>query len=368
MNENRGSNWVCKFCGKTVSTAYSFCVNCGAKRQEQTTWTCEKCGKPMLSAAFEYCIYCGAKKEPKRISEPQIKIPEIQSFAYEIKSYSIKVQDSAFTALCPDGYKIIGKIGSGGFSEVFKGIDENNRVVALKFPKIKSSETISENVFKRFLDEAKVWSKLKHSNIVEVYSYGVKPVPWIAMEFMDGGSLDDKLKNGPLNLKDALNIAIKISDAIYFAHHHGVIHQDIKPKNILFDRQGNPKITDWGLSKVLLEESSITEFFEGTILCAAPEQLDPEHFGGVDWRCDIYGFGVTLFWMVTGRPPFYSDSIYTYLKKVMTEEPQFPCEINKYIPPELNDILRKLLAKNKENRYEDMALAKNDLQSLLKKI
>ncbi|MEM2507260.1 MAG: serine/threonine-protein kinase [Nitrososphaeria archaeon] len=261
LSINEGDDWFCKFCGKTNPKVYAFCINCGAKREEQASWTCEKCGKPMPSDLLEYCMYCGAKKGmKKKVLKEEIAseiLPESREITPVVESSKqFYKEDEAFALLCPAGYRIIGKIGSGGFGEVFKCYDANNRVMALKFPKIKSLETVSADVFKKFLDEAKVWSKLKHPNIVEVFSYGVKPVPWIAMEFMEGGSLDEKLKYGPLKLTDALNIAIKVSDAIYFAHHHGVVHQDIKPKNILFDRQGNPKITDWGLSKVLLEESS----------------------------------------------------------------------------------------------------------------
>lgn len=367
MSQSTKTGWTCPSCGKNVPEVYSFCPSCGTKRSDVAVWTCSNCGKPILNDEYEYCIYCGTKRSVKEKlitpmrAETSPKLPQV------VKAKPSKPEPSVVGALCPSGYKLISKIGSGGFSDVFKAEDSAGRVVALKFPKIGVSATISTDSFRKFLKEAEVWSKLKHKNIVKVYDYGTKPIPWLALELMEGGSLDDKVKKGPLEVREALKIAVEIADAICLAHRYGVIHQDIKPKNVLFDNQGNPKITDWGLAKVLLEESTVTEFFEGTIICAAPEQLDPERFGPIDWRCDIYGFGVMLYWMFTGKPPFYAESVHECIGKIMSEEPKPPSEINKVLPKEIDDVLLKLLAKNKENRYEDMILVKKDIEKMFAK-
>lgn len=375
MAQFNETGWICSSCGKVVPLVYSFCPSCGSKRAGGAIWTCSNCGKPIHYGGYEYCIYCGTKKsakekliapaaaETKEASKPTLpKLPKV--FAAKPS----QPESSVVGYLCPTGYKLLGKIGSGGFSDVFKAEDSTRRIVALKFPKIGVSTTVSTDSFKKFLKEAEVWSKLKHKNIVKVYDYGTKPLPWLAMELMEGGSLDDKVKKGSLEVRDALKIAVEIADAICYAHRYGVVHQDIKPKNVLFDNQGNPKITDWGLAKVLLEESTISEFFEGTIICAAPEQLDPERYGPVDWRCDIYGFGVTLYWMLTGKPPFYAESVHECIEKIMSENPKPPSETNKALSKEIDDVLVKLLAKNKENRYEDMILVKKDLEKMLAKL
>lgn len=268
---------------------------------------------------------------------------------------------------CPSGYTIIGKrIGSGGFADVFKAKDSNGRIVALKVPRIGAfEETVAASCFKRFLKEAKIWKKLRHPGIVQVYEYGSKPVPWISIEFMEGGSLKDRLKKGCLPLRESLDIAVKIAGAIQFAHHNGVVHQDIKPQNILFTSDGVPKLTDWGLVKVLLEASSSTEVFEGTFICAAPEQIDPEEFGEVDWCTDIYSFGIILHWMLAGKPPFSARTIYGYIRKIREGRVKPLHEINSSIPPELDAILGKTLAKRKDDRYDAMALVRRDLKELL---
>ena len=354
--------WICKVCGHSVPGYYLFCTNCGARRPDEKGWICQNCGKTIPYSNYNYCIYCGSKRT---IIKEVKEIKTIKTIPKRKREKTIKMVKPEYVSFCPAGYTIIEKIGSGGFSDVYKAKDSKGKIVALKIPRIGLEETTSGEYLKRFLDEAKIWSKLKHPNIVKVYDYGSRPIPWIIMEYMEGGSLMKRLKKGPIELKEALKIAIKIADAIQFAHFHGVIQQDINPKNILFTKDGIPKLTDWGLLKVLLETSSTAEVFEGTFICAAPEQLDPERFGTVDWRTDIYAFGVTLYWMLSGNPPFAAKTILKYIKKILEEKVKSLHKINPSIPRELDSILEKLLAKRKEDRYEAIALVKRDLQELL---
>jgi serine/threonine protein kinase len=359
LGEKGKTSWTCKICGQKIPRVYSFCTNCGAKRSEEG-WICSNCSKNVPYDEYAYCIYCGAKKT---IS---IKVkPALPPKAKPKPPKKPTVTQPPLTKVFPKGYTLIEKIGQGGFAYVYKAKDPEGRIVALKFPKIDLTETIDESCFKQFLKEARIWKKLKHPSIVKVYDCGSAPLPWISMEYMKGGSLRERLKKGRLSVKEALEIAIKIADAIQFAHHNGVVHQDINPKNILFTDNGYPKLTDWGLVKVLLETSSSTEVFEGTFICAAPEQLASEKFGKVDWRTDIYSFGVILYWMLTGKPPFVSKDILGYIKKVTEEKIRPVREIDPSIPPKLEAILQKILAKRKEDRYEAIALVKKDLKEVM---
>jgi len=360
MSRKASQNWNCPICGHSVSKVYSFCTNCGAKRSDKG-WVCDHCGKNIPYDDYQYCIHCGTKRSIVKKVKP---VPPVKRKSKPKRR--VKFVEPTSVTFCPSGYTIIGKIGVGGFSDVYKAKDSSGRVVALKVPRIEAAdETMSESCFKRFLKEAKVWSKLKHLGIVKVYEYGSKPLPWISIEFMEGGSLRERLKKERLSIKESLEIAIKIAGAIQFAHHNGVVHQDIKPKNILFTSDGIPKLTDWGLVKVLLETSSTTEVFEGTIFCAAPEQLDPERFGKVDWRTDIYTFGVVLYWMLAGKPPYRAKDIFGYIKKIIEKKVKPLHEIDPSVPPKLDAILEKALAKKKEDRYEAIALVERDLRNLL---
>lgn len=385
MNE---ASWTCKVCGKDNPNSYSFCSHCGTKRLEKAVWTCSNCGKPIFFDKFKYCIYCGAAKkkeeetvtatiEPARgyaeIRAPKVKVLEVSKHdSAEVKTLIKDI--STFTLFCPSGYKMIRCVGHGGFCTVFEATDPKNNRVALKIPKIEMFDTSSAKIFEQIIREAEIWKKLsdkekkerKELTIVEVFDYGKEPIPWISIEFMDGGSLHERLKDGPLNIKEALKISLRIADALHFAHHLGVVHLDVKPKNIMFNAKGEPKVTDWGLARVLLVESS-RRGFEGTIICAAPEQLDSEKFGKPDWRTDIYGFGVTLYWMLSGRPPFYSNTLYECINMIISKEPTPLSKINASIPRELDEIVLELLAKRKEDRPEGIILVKKRIEEILQK-
>ena len=264
-------------------------------------------------------------------------------------------------------YEIKEVIGSGGFMTVYlakwleKEID-----VALKVPYLKGLITLNESRFQDLINEAKIWKQLEHPNIVKVYDANVTNLPYIAMEYLEGGSLRKKLENGKIPWEEAVSIAVQIADALLFTHFHGVIHRDLKPENILFTEDGRPKITDWGLAKVLLSPTSTTssEIFKGTISYAAPEQLDPKTFGNVDWRTDIYQFGVVLYEMITGKTPFEDDNLLTLITEILTKNPRPPKEFIE-IPDSLNELILKMLAKNKEDRPKGIESIMNKLIEVL---
>ncbi|MCD6488760.1 MAG: serine/threonine protein kinase [Desulfurococcales archaeon] len=255
------------------------------------------------------------------------------------------------------GYEIIAPIGSGGFSVVYKGRRiKDGMVVAIKIPRIELGATMAASMIQGFKKEAETWSKLRHLHIVQVLDYGLKPIPYLVTEYMPGGTLRKKLgTNKPLGLRKALEITIGVGEALSYAHHLGVIHRDIKPENVLFDKNDVAKVTDFGLAKVLLEASMASGVgFKGTLLYAAPEQIDSTAYGNVDWRTDIWQYGAMFYEMLTGRPPYKADSPLQLINKIVSSKPVPPSMINRSIPRELDIIVMKCLEKRKEDRWRSI--------------
>ncbi|OYT29429.1 MAG: serine/threonine protein kinase, partial [Thermofilum sp. ex4484_82] len=171
------------------------------------------------------------------------------------------------------GYHLIKLIGTNG-SEVWLA-EKNGKQYAIKIPKMQVTKTMSREEIEEFIGKAEAWEKLseKHENIVKVYEYGLKPFPYIVMEYCETNLREILRERGKLSVEESLEIALKVAEALEYAHHYGVVHRDIKPENILF-QEGEPKIGDWGIAKILLKATTRTGY-TGTPLYSAPEQLDP---------------------------------------------------------------------------------------------
>jgi|GEM_PF-2587722 len=260
-------------------------------------------------------------------------------------------------------YEVMEMLGRGGFSTVYKAKRKaDGRIVAIKIPHIDQNATVEPGAF---IHEAELWARLHHPNIVEVFDYGEKPFPWLCMEYMEKGSLRQRI--GHLALKDALDIAIQLCDALYESHHLGVIHRDIKPANVMFDSEDKPKLADWGLGKMMLEVTQETQY-EGTPAYSSPEQVKPDEFGGVGWWTDIYQVGALIYQMVTGELPFKGQNPYELAISIAKSEFVKPSEIKPELPKELDKILAQCLAKNKDERYKDIILLKAALEDVKSKI
>ena len=256
-------------------------------------------------------------------------------------------------------YELLDLIGFGGFADVYRTRrKEDDRIVAIKIPRLAQFETVEPTVF---LEEAKLWSRLNHPNIVQVIEYGTKPYPWIAVEYMEGGSL--RLRIGYLKLEESLDIALKICDALYYTHHLGVIHRDIKPENILSDKENNPKLADWGLGKMMID-LSMRSGSTGTPYYSSPEQVNPAKFGDVGWWTDIYQCGAVLYEMVTGQLPFQGQSTLELAISISDSEIVKPSEVNPELPVELDDVIAQCLAKDKGERYMDVSMMKAALENV----
>ncbi len=248
-------------------------------------------------------------------------------------------------------YELSHLVARGGMAEVYRAHDRLlDRPVALKvlFPELSVDRAFVE----RFRREAQAAANLSHPNIVPVFDWGEDGGTYfIVMEFIDGRALSSILRTaGPMHPDRAAEIGADVAIALAYAHRHGVIHRDVKPGNVLITEDGIVKVTDFGIARAINTEESLTQTgaVMGTATYFSPEQAEGM---GVDARSDIYSLGVVLFEMVTGRPPFMGDTPVAVASKHVRENPPTPREINPSVPPDLEAIILKCLAKSPEYRY-----------------
>jgi len=259
-------------------------------------------------------------------------------------------------------YKIIEKLGEGGMGVVYKAEDTRlKRTVALKF--LPPDLTGDPEAKERFLREAQAAAALSHPNICTIHEIDEEEgKAFIAMEYIEGQSIYERIKKGPLKLDEALNIALQAAQGLGEAHKRGVIHRDIKSANIMVTEAGQVKIMDFGLAKVtgaaLITKEAKTM---GTVAYMSPEQARGE---AVDARTDIWSAGVVLYEMLTGHLPFGSGHESAVLHAIGHEEPIPILKSAPHIPPEVEHILNKALEKDREKRYQTAAALISDLRNI----
>ena len=265
------------------------------------------------------------------------------------------------------GYIITDKLGAGGFATVYKAINKDGDAVAIKMPKF-LDETIDSSVLNKFRAESDIWKKLKHRNIVTFLDSDIRPVPYMAIELMEGGNLGGLLKDHRLSVQEAKPLMLQILDGLSYAHRMASVHRDIKPENILFTKDGIPKIADWGIGKFMASESvSQSIGTKGTFLYSAPEQFDKETYGAVDWSTDIFQIGVVFYEMLTGINPFKADELAAVMGRILTKQPEPPSSLNPEIPPELDEIVMTCLEKNKDDRWRSTDVLYSKLKDMEKR-
>jgi non-specific serine/threonine protein kinase len=262
-------------------------------------------------------------------------------------------------------YKILAKLGEGGMGVVYKAEDTRlKRIVALKF--LPSSIMASEAEKTRFVHEAQAAAALNHPNICTIYEIDeVDGQSFIAMEFVEGQSLKEKVASGMLQMASVIDLAIQIAEGLQAAHEKKITHRDIKPANIMLTPKGQVKIMDFGLAK-LAGRTAITKegMTLGTVAYMSPEQARGEE---VDHRTDIWAFGVVLYEMITGQHPFKGLYEQAVMYSIMNEEPEpmIPTGSGRTgVPMELERIVKKALAKKTNLRYQNITDLLVDLNAL----
>ena len=258
-------------------------------------------------------------------------------------------------------YQIKKKLGEGGMAVVYKAFDTNlERDVAIKI--IKGEKVASgdvEQMIKRFEREVKTLAKLTHPNIVHIHDYGRhKNKPYLIMEYLPGGTLEDRMAEGQIPFQEAAKLIIPIAEALSYAHQMGVLHRDVKPANIIFSDDGKPLLSDFGIAKILgnnnLDESegNLTQTGMGL---GTPEYMAPEQWHGkFSPQTDIYAIGVVFYEMITGRKPFIADTPAAFLLQQMMEDPTHPGEFVKDLPLAVSNFIFRALEKEQQDRYASM--------------
>src|ERR1700684_4368730 len=279
-------------------------------------------------------------------------------------------------------YRITGQLGSGGMGIVYEALDpELGRGFALKFLPPQLSR--DQNALDRFLLEARTASALNHPNICTIYAVekageGADAQSFIAMELIEGQNLDYKVMSGALPVGPLLDIAIQLADALDAAHAKGIIHRDIKPANIVLMPRGQVKVLDFGLAKLTRPDLAMNTIGAtqdsprpanltspgatvGTIAYMSPEQARGEE---LDTRTDLFSLGTVIYQMATGKLPFAGATSAVVFHAILELDPVSPLQLNAALPPKLQEIIEKLLEKDRDLRYQSAADLRGDLKRL----
>ena len=281
---------------------------------------------------------------PTKQAQPAITPVEFKPMPTTPKTFPPELSES---------YEEVKYIGKGGFARVFKAKRKNGKIVAVKIP-----ISLDPATGKSFIKELTNWTKLEHPNIVEVHDYNILPIPYFEMELCDFSLADIKK---PVEPEKAAWLVFNICEGLKYTHSRNIIHRDLKPQNIML-KDGIPKISDWGLSKVIAESTSATTAMF-TPLYAAPEQISRK-FGKPDVRTDVWQLGVIFYELVTGELPFNGDDAVEIMSAITMDEPVQPSVIN----PEAKDvesIILKCLEKEQEKRYQSVEELQKDLAKYL---
>jgi TolB-like protein/Flp pilus assembly protein TadD/tRNA A-37 threonylcarbamoyl transferase component Bud32 len=264
-------------------------------------------------------------------------------------------------------YELLEQIGRGGQGVVFRARQKSlNRIVALKV--IGLGQWATEANLKRFRLEAEAAARLEHPGIVPIHEVGERDGScYFSMKFVEGGQLDEVVRREPISIRQAVELIAKVARTVHYAHEHGILHRDIKPRNVLLDAKGEPHLTDFGLARLVETESTVTRTLEvlGTPSYMAPEQAlgNNEAISSVT---DVYGLGAVLYQLLTGQPPFAGGTTYETIKLLLDTEPRPPRLLNPKIDRDLSTICLKCLEKNPKRRYSAALALAEDLERWVK--
>src|SRR3954447_10420644 len=328
---------------------------------------CRKCGAKIYSdAPEELCTSCTLKTALAFVAEADecssAENPEAD-----------RTRDNENTARVADllgelgDYELLEEIGRGGQGVVFRARQKSlNRVVALKV--ISLGQWASKAHLKRFRLEAEAAATLEHPGIVPIHEVGERDGScYFSMKFIEGGQLDEVARREPMLIRRAVELIAKVARIVHYAHEHGILHRDIKPGNILLDRNGEPHLTDFGLARLVEADSTVTGTLEvlGTPSYMAPEQAAGNN-AAVSSNTDVYGLGAVLYQLLTGQPPFAGGTTYETIRLLLDTEPRPPRLLNPKVDRDVSTICLKCLQKDPKRRYSSALALAEDLERWLK--
>jgi serine/threonine-protein kinase len=304
------------------------------------------------------------KVDPLMLQDLMVELGYIT--ARQAERLKTSVKESKVAAQQIPGYKIIGKVGAGAMAVVYKAKQISlNRTVAIKVLPRRFSE--NPEYVQRFYKEGQAAGKLNHPNIVQAIDVGeAGGYHYFVMEFVEGKTIADDISTGHIfGEQEAIEIIIQVCHALQHAHAHGLVHRDVKPKNIMINKQGVVKLADMGLARETTDiEAAQSE--EGKAY-GTPYYIAPEQIRGkidIDGRADIYGLGATFYNMVTGRVPFTGDDSAEIMKKHLKEKLVPPDHINTSLSAGVSEVIEIMMAKHREDRYSNVEEVLTDLEAL----
>lgn len=318
--------------------------------------SCSRCLQPIaVDAASGLCASCSKQLET---SKPE-GTPDGNT-----RTWGGETTRSRLRA-APAGYDLFRYLGGGGMGDVFLAREHAaERTVAMKFLRSAANPASVE----RFLTEVRALARIDHPNIVRFYAVDLdRPDPHFTMEYAAGGTLAEHVKaEGPLPVREAAEIGAKLARAIHAAHQADILHRDLKPSNIVVAADGTPKLSDFGLAKRtdIDEELTRTTQSIGTPAFMPPEQISRSH-GEFGPASDVYGLGATLYYLLTGRPPFDDAAQDVIFRQVRFDPPTRLRSLRAEVPRELEAIVLKCLEKNASDRYPSGAKLADDLEGFL---
>jgi serine/threonine-protein kinase len=304
------------------------------------------------------------KTNPAMLRDLMVELGYITNSQADRLKTSIKESRAAAHQI--PGYKISGKLGAGAMAIVYKAKQLSlDRTVAIKV--LPKRFTENPEYVERFYREGQAAAKFNHNNIVQAYDVGeAGGYHYFVMEYVEGKTIYDDIATGNLYAEEeALDMVIQVAHALQHAHNRGLIHRDVKPKNIMIDNDGVVKLADMGLARETTDiETAQTE--EGKAY-GTPYYIAPEQIRGkidIDGRADIYGLGATFYHMVTGRVPFMADDPTEVMKKHLKEPLIPPDHINTSLSAGVSEIIEVMMAKRREERYNDVEELLADLEAV----